>query len=133
VGAQAKAITRDHALGHSLGELSPLAMLYDLAAKVLLLGVGYDRNTSFHLAEYRAPGGQREDQASAILKDGKRVWQTYRDLGLDSGPFPEIGSEFDQSGSVTIGTVGSATARVFQQRDAVDFAQEWLTRHHHWG
>jgi aminoglycoside 3-N-acetyltransferase len=37
----------------SQGEASPLARLYDLDAWVLLLGVGYQRNTCFHLAEYR--------------------------------------------------------------------------------
>jgi len=128
LGTQAGAITRDHALHHSLGELSPLAVMYDLSAMVLLLGVGYDRNTSFHLAEYRVPGGQRVDQASAILKDGVRVWQTYRDLDLDSDPFPTIGTAFEETGAVRTGQVGSATARLFPQRDAVDFAQQWLIR-----
>lgn len=133
LGPQAKAIIREHALDNSLGELSPLAVMYDLGAKVLLLGVGYDRNTSFHLAEYRVPGGQREDQASAILRDGKRVWQTYRDLDLDDGPFPEIGVAFEGTGAVTIGSVGSATAKVFSQRPAVDFARDWLIKHRHGG
>ena len=128
-GAQAGAIVRDHALDNSLGELSPLAVMYDLGAMVLLLGVGYNRNTSFHLAEYRVPGRQREDQASAILKGGVRVWQTYRDIELDSEQFPAIGADFEQNGAVTIGAVGSAMARLFPQRDAVDFARDWMIRH----
>src|SRR5690349_7103098 len=54
-GRHALPITANHALDYGLGEHSPLARLYDLDGSVLLLGVGYERRTSLHLAEYRAP------------------------------------------------------------------------------
>ena len=57
---------------------------------VLLLGVGYDRNTSFHLAEYRAPGTPERTDASPLLEEGRRVWREYRDLALDDEPFAAI-------------------------------------------
>jgi aminoglycoside 3-N-acetyltransferase len=53
-GPAAARIVENHALASSLGEESPLARLYDLHASIFLLGVGYESNTSFHLAEYRS-------------------------------------------------------------------------------
>lgn len=126
LGRHAAEITAGHALDHSLGEGSPLAHLYDLHAHVLLLGVGYDRNTSFHLAEYRAPGGVPVTRGAPILEEGRRVWKEYADIEVDSDPFPAIGAAFEEEGSVRTGLVGSARARLFPQRPAVDFATAWL-------
>ena len=126
LGPHAERITAGHTLEDSLGEGSPLARIYELGGSVLLLGVGYDRNTSFHLAEYRAPGSVHAAESAPILEDGKRVWRTYSDVDFDSSVFPEIGAAFDATGAVRISRVGSATARLFAQRAAVDFAVAWL-------
>lgn len=123
LGPHAARITADHTLNDSLGEGSPLARIYDLDGYVLLLGVGYDSNTSFHLAEYRAPGASRAAQGAPILENGRRVWKTYADIELDTDAFPEIGAALDETGAPRVGRVGSARARLFAQRAAVDFAQ----------
>lgn len=62
-----------------LCEGSPIAKLYDLDAKVLLLGVGYDKNTSIHLADARAnyPGKHECIEHSAIVENCVRVWKEY--------------------------------------------------------
>lgn len=127
-GKKAKVITMKHSLDDSLGESSPLARIHELDGQVLLLGVGYNRNTSFHLAEYRVPAPIRVITGSAIINDGTRVWQRYRDIDLDAGPFPEIGAAFERAEHVQKAKVGSATTRLFSQRHAVDFAQQWMTR-----
>lgn len=127
-GQHAARITAGHTLDNSLGEGSPLARIYELNGWVLLLGVGHDRNTSMHLAEYRAPGAPLHEDAAPILVDGQRVWQTYRDIEVDSEPFARIGAEFEQVEGVRQGLVGSAEARLMPQRAVVDFAQAWLTR-----
>ena len=119
-------ITAGHTLENMLGESSPLARIYDLDGHVLLLGVGYDRNTSFHLAEYRAPGAPRKREGAPIFVDGERRWVWGEDVDLDADPFPQIGEEMERALPVTIGKVGSATARLFRQRPAVDFATRWL-------
>jgi aminoglycoside 3-N-acetyltransferase len=125
-GPRAKAVVRGHELDHSLGESSPLARVYDLGGFVLLLGVGYDRNTSFHLAEYRAGTRPAVEQGTAILSDGVREWVTFPDIDFGDDVFPEIGEDFERTGAVRIGTIGSATARLFSQPAGVDFATAWL-------
>ncbi|WP_244833890.1 AAC(3) family N-acetyltransferase [Clostridium sp. BJN0001] len=54
VGKNAQHLTENHDLRNIFGEGSPLSKLYDLDGYVLLLGVYYNKNTSFHLAETRA-------------------------------------------------------------------------------
>lgn len=123
LGPHAERVAGVHTLDDSLGEGSPLARVYDLAGAVLLLGAGYDSNTSFHLAEYRAPGATRATQGAPVLENGRRAWKAYDDIAFDTDVFPEIGAAFDATGAVRIGLVGSARARLFAQPAAVDFAQ----------
>ncbi|MGZ4032860.1 MAG: AAC(3) family N-acetyltransferase [Tumebacillaceae bacterium] len=40
--------------------------------------------------------------------------------------YPEIGAEFEQTGLVSVGNVGSAMAKLFPQQPAVDFATQWF-------
>lgn len=129
-GQHAAAITAEHALEYSLGEQSPLARIYELDGAVLLLGVGFGNNTSFHLAEYRTQRQTPIMLGAPILEGGQRVWKTYRDIHNDDEPFAAIGADFEQTGQVRVGPVGSATARLFGQRAAVDFAVRWLDDHH---
>ena len=127
-GRNAAFVTKHHSLANGLGEQSPLARVYDLDGYVLLLGVGYDRNTSFHLAEYRAPHAVPTELGAPILENGERIWKRYTDIEIDSDIFPEIGADMERDTQITkIGNVGSATVRYFPQRAAVDYAKEWLT------
>lgn len=128
-GQQAEFVTAEHELDYGLGEGSPLARIYDLDGWVLLLGVGYDNNTSFHLSEYRAPGTTPEDLSGPILVDGRRRWVEYKDIEIDSDIFPEIGKAMEEAHAITVDQIGSAQSRFFSQRLAVDFAQAWLTRY----
>jgi aminoglycoside 3-N-acetyltransferase len=129
-GRHAERITSAHALDYSLGEGSPLARLYDLDGSVLLLGVGYESNTSFHLAEYRVPAARETEHGAPILDDEQRVWATFRDIVLNEEPFVTIGTELEREcpGVVRQGRIGLAEARRFRQCPAVDYAVLWLRR-----
>lgn len=127
IGPHAEAITSNHPLDYPLGEESPLARIYDLDGWILLLGVGYESNTSFHLAEYRLPNPPIEQLGAPLLKDGKHTWTTYHDVKLNADPFKEIGERFEQETGILKGKIGSATCRLFNQRDAVDFAVQWMS------
>ena len=132
-GRHAEEITREHALEGSLGDGSPLARLYALDGWVLLLGVGFGNNTSFHLGEYRAGTSEWTTTGSALLEDGQRVWNTFRDVDWNDDPFVEIGAAFEAAYErerlVKRGAVGSSISLLFPQRPAVDFAQRWLSVH----
>jgi aminoglycoside 3-N-acetyltransferase len=125
-GPNARKIVARHPLDHCLGERSPLARLYDLRAHVLLLGVDHRRNTSLHLAEYRAryPGKREIEQGAPVRRRGKRVWAAYKELDLRVEDFPAIGEAFRER--ERRGQVACAEARLFPQRDIVDFAVAWM-------
>jgi aminoglycoside 3-N-acetyltransferase len=127
-GRHAEFITANHGLEYGLGDQSPLARVYDLDGHVLLLGVPHGNNTSFHLGEYRAPGWKVEVQGAPIMENGQRVWKTFRTFEVDADCFDELGADFEKVHPVKIGLVGSATARLFAQCAAVDFAQKWIAR-----
>lgn len=129
-GKHAAYLTQTHTLSDIFGETSPLAKLYDLDAKVLLLGVGYDKNTSLHLADVRAdyPGKHNCVEHSAIFENGKRVWRAYETLFVDGEDFDAIGAAFEAENEVAIGPVGCATSRLMKQRQLVDFAVKWIEK-----
>jgi aminoglycoside 3-N-acetyltransferase len=125
-GPAASAITSGHSLAEGLGEDSPLARLYDRDAKVLLLGVGHERNTSLHLAEYRSGVRTRAPQSGPVVVDGRRQWVTWDEIDLDADDFPAVGADLERTGTVQLDQVGRAAARLMPQRVAVDFATRWL-------
>jgi aminoglycoside 3-N-acetyltransferase len=129
LGPHAEAITRSHPLEFSLGEGSPLARLYELDGWVLLLGVGYESNTSFHLAEYRVPNPPLEQLGTPMLINGQRQWKTYQDVAINADRFPGIGVAFEAACEFHLAKVGSASTRLFRQRTAVDYAAKWLQEH----
>lgn len=116
-----------HTYAYSLGEESPLARVYDLDGDVLLLGTGYETNTSFHLAEYRADWGAEVGECGGpVLVGGERRWITYEDLDFDSDDFADLGADFERDREVARGRVGEGKARLVPQRAMVDYAEGWL-------
>lgn len=131
LGPEAAAITADHRLESPLGEHSPLMRLYERDAKILLLGVGFERCTALHLAEQWAwPTMEPEHSGSPVMVSGERRWVAYDAPGLgDSEQYGSIGAAFEAAGKATSGEVGSAPSRLFGLREIVDFATaEWRTR-----
>lgn len=129
LGPAAQQLTTDHRLDDACGEGSPLARLYDLDGKVLLLGVGHDSSTSLHLAEYRAGVRGAVQPTAPVLIDGAAQWVTWRDIALHSEDFPALGDALENTGSVRVGSVGQGVGRLMHQRTAVDFAKCWLSAH----
>ena len=92
--------------------------------------MGYDKNTSLHLADARAeyPGKRNSIEHSAVIEDGKRVWKAYETLYVDGEDFPEIGAAFERTHTVQKGQLGGAELRFMSQRSIVDFAVEWIEK-----
>jgi aminoglycoside 3-N-acetyltransferase len=132
-GPKAEFITSGQVLENGLGEGGPLAQLYQLGARVLLIGCGHDKNTSLHLAEHRCdwPGKKRNRQGSPILEDGMRIWKWFDELDLGTDDFEECGKVWEEmlkySSSLVAGKIGLAESRLMSQPELVDFAVEWFT------
>lgn len=129
-GKYAKEITSNHPLTPQFGMDSPLGKMYDLNAKVLLLGVDYDSCTSFHLAEALNDKMPRVKMGTAIMENGKRTWKWFEDFDYNSDDdFKELGTEFEKTGNVTIDKIGNAECKLFDIKPAVQFGKEWLEIH----
>ena len=129
-GRYAQYLTADHDLSNIFGEGSPIGKLYELDGLVLLIGVGYDKNTSLHLADVRAnyPGKHDSTEYSAVMENGRRVWKRYDTLFVDGEDFDEIGEAFESTHSVEKAMLGNGTLRLMRQRELVDFAVEWMEK-----
>ena len=130
-GKNARYFTENHDLSNIFGEGSPIGKLYEMDGYVLLIGVGYDKNTSLHLADVRAsyPGKHMIKESSAIMENGKRVWKTYETLYVDGEDFEEIGQVFEQGCQVKKETLGNGTLTFMKQQELVDFAVQWIEGH----
>jgi aminoglycoside 3-N-acetyltransferase len=129
LGPQAENIIGTHDLDCHLGDRSPLGRLADLGASVLLLGVGWDRCTAFHLAEYRLPEPPSWTYSCIVTMGTDREWVTYSDVKLVDDDFAELGSAFEAADHVAVGPVGNATSRLFTIQAATAFSLEWMQVH----
>ena len=124
-GPCASEIVSDHPLEFGLGDDSPLGRLYDLRASILLLGVGHDSNTSLHLSEIRALGGEASQvkTGAPVINDGQRQWVEFMEPAVDeTDSFPQIGEAFvNETDSVRSGHVALSPALLMSQPAIVDF------------
>lgn len=128
LGKHAQYLTKNHDLSNIFGDGSPLGKLYELDGYVLLIGVGYDKNTSIHLADARAeyPGKHLSTEHSAVMVNGKREWVSYQTLYVDGEDFDRIGAEFEAKKNVAKVPLGNNRICLMRQRELVDFAVEWI-------
>lgn len=123
VGAQAAQLCAVHPLDCLLGPQSPLGRLAQLDAWVLLLGVGYDKCTAFHLGEDRVLPVWRDYRCKVGAE-----WLDFKALAYQDSDFADLGKRFDYEHSATVrqGMVGAAAARLFPLALAADFAAREL-------
>lgn len=130
IGPEAEYLMADHRLDSHLGEDSPLAKLYKMDARVLMIGVGYRSCTAFHLAEYRyRPEPAKQTYACVVNDAGKRRWMAYRDVVLDDREFENIGKALEAELATDSGYVGNAECRLMSLSKAVDFAVQWMAQY----
>lgn len=97
---------------------------------VLLMGVGYDKNTSIHLADARAeyPGKHLSREYSIMLVNGERERVSYWTLYVDGEDFTEIGEAFEALGKTKRVSLGNGSLCLMRQRELVDFAVDWIQK-----
>jgi aminoglycoside 3-N-acetyltransferase len=127
IGPEAEYLMADHRLSSHLGENSPLLKLYKVDARVLMIGVGYQSCTAFHLAEYRYRPDPAEQEYECVVNiEGRRQWKRYRDVVLDDRQFEDIGRAFEENLTIGQDRVGNAACRLISLSSAVDFAVKWM-------
>jgi aminoglycoside 3-N-acetyltransferase len=123
IGPRAADCVGRHDLDCHLGERSPLGWLGREGAAILLLGVGYDKCTAFHLAEYRLPGERpRRAYHCVTAAGGERREHEFWDVDLDESDFAALGGRMDGQPFVGWGRVGAAECRLVPIPRAVAFA-----------
>jgi aminoglycoside 3-N-acetyltransferase len=127
-GKQAEYMMAEHPLTPQFGSGSPLGKLYELNAKVLLLGVDYDSCTSFHLAETMMGHMPSKRMGTAMNENGQRVWKWFTDYAYDAEDFIELGQQYETHYQVKQGKIGQADSRLLELHQAIPFAVQWLER-----
>lgn len=116
-------ITKHHVLTPQFGMETPLGVLYNLDAKILLVGVDYTTCTSLHLAEVIAEINPLVDYETAMFVDGVRKWVKFEDFYYDVSAFNTIGENYEKStNNLLQGYVGMAKSKLIPMRNLVDFA-----------
>lgn len=128
-GPLAQKVVHPHNLVSAFGEGSPLSRLYEMDARVVLLGVGHSNNTSLHLAESRT-GWAREHTITfgvPVMVGRERRWVTYVDVDYDNHDFELVGAAFAAAtGDEVRVPIGAGELIACNVREIVDFATDWL-------
>jgi len=125
-GKYARLIVDKQPLPFALSDQSPLGVMYQLPSYILLLGVGYERCTGMHLAEYRSNVQPVMIQGAATGTAAHPQWQKYLDIDMNSDEFAAIGQAMEAKKMVAVGRIGAAHGRLFKFTEAVDFATAYL-------
>lgn len=125
-GKYARLLCNRQSLHFPLGEESPVARLYELRGKVLLLGVGLEKCACLHLAEYRTECRPVIVEEACYKKDDERGWKNYLDLKIDSAVFKHLEPVLEKSGLIHEEKIGSCQARLFSAAGVIDTATRYL-------
>ncbi|WP_371580528.1 AAC(3) family N-acetyltransferase [Streptomyces sp. NBC_01314] len=125
LGRRAEELLADHDPYCHLGERSPMAALYAADAQVLLLRVGFEVCTAFHLAEYRMTPPPPTRTYRCVVRD-KGNWIEYEDLSLHDGDFGAIGALLPH-GLCTKREFAGKPTFLFGMRDAVDAGRHLMS------
>jgi aminoglycoside 3-N-acetyltransferase len=135
VGALARWVTENHPLNYGSGPGSPLAKLCEARGKVLLLGAPFGSITLLHHVEHvaRVPNKRVVHYKEPVLRDGKPAWVEIEEFDTCGGILPGAEGYFDTipreyllSGKGCCGKIGTTQSYLFDARDFVSFATQWL-------
>ncbi|WP_367160587.1 AAC(3) family N-acetyltransferase [Kozakia baliensis] len=122
-GPLADIILKEQPLDDPFGESSPLARLYEIDARVLMLGVGFQSCTALHLAERRVwPQARRLADGSPMIVNGEHVWVEYSLPETEIAPFAPIEEVLRNERKLSEHKAGSGNAMLASCRDVIDTA-----------
>ncbi len=125
LGAQAETITAVHGPSAWAAD-GPFWQLYELDARIVLLGVPYLRCTWFHVIEQLVQVRYRawiEKRAWLRKADGQieplPTWMYRSHADFVGNDFNKLGAQLEEVGRMRVGAVGNAVTRCFAVRDAL--------------
>ena len=125
-GRHAEQVTSDPFVVPPYSPHSPLARLHNLDARVLLLGVGHDANTTVHLAEILSGVPYRVPKHITIEFGRRPVRIDYLENDHCCQRFELLDAWLRDRGLQSEGQVGHAHARLMRARDVVTVVCEKL-------
>ncbi|MDO4667208.1 MAG: AAC(3) family N-acetyltransferase [Streptococcus sp.] len=128
VGLNAEKITSHHEFDFPFGQTSPLAKLYDMGAKILIIGTDFETNTSLHLSE-NFLGREVIIESSKIYDNGVQKWTDFKNVDLDKyDDYLEIQQRYFQQTVPNMEMINDATIYCFDMKSCVDFTTEYYIR-----
>ena len=130
IGQHARAITEPEC-DFGWGPDSPLATLERLAGRILLLGVGYNVVTLFHLPEFeaRVPYRRANRYPGTVVIGGVERWIAMPAFDKEPGlkyDFEPLGAELEAAGLVRGCEIGQSRVRLFDVQPALALERERL-------
>jgi aminoglycoside 3-N-acetyltransferase len=134
IGRLAEYLTSDHPDGAGFGVGSPLHKLAEKGGKILLLGVGQDRNSLIHVGEALAGALYNEVPfREGWGRSAKRITEQNEEEIVPQVEFPGCSYNFgvmedllNQKGIVRFGQAGNAVTRIMNAQAVLDQVIEML-------
>lgn len=130
IGHYAKEITENQQLDFPFGDHSPLSKMYDLNAKILMIGTDFETNTAIHLAEHSL---DREIiiEKSKIQKNGVSKWVEFKNIDLDIyDDYLQIEKLFFDTHSSRTLKINESKITCFSLMDCVEFTKKYYIERH---
>ena len=125
IGEKAVEIIGEDTFDFPFGEESPLARLYSIGAKVLMIGTDFETNTSLHLAENRLNREVIHEKSKIVTKDGEK-WISFKNIELNLyDDYLEIQKYFMKQFNVNHILINEGTVYLFDMKECVDFTQHY--------
>lgn len=128
-GKYAKLLCNRQSTHFPLADESPIARLYELKGKVLLIGCDFSFCSCMYLAEYH------NETRPIVIKgankqtaNGDSKWKEYLDLDLDTKPFIKIGEIMHKKSMIQETNLESCKMQFFNATDAIDEASKYFEK-----
>ena len=125
IGEKASEIVDQDTFDFPFGEESPLARMYSIGAKVLMIGTDFETNTSIHLAENRLNREVIHEKSKILTKDREK-WISFKNIELDIyDDYLEIQKNFMEQYTVNPISINESNVYLFDMKECVDFAEHY--------
>jgi aminoglycoside 3-N-acetyltransferase len=130
LGPRAAVLTAGHPLDDPEGLDGPVGRAFRAGARVLLVGVDHDADTTVHVAEslLEMPHLAALPDRFPVDGPGGREWRPVRKTTKCSDGFVKLEAHLERAGVIGRGRVGDATAQLLRAEDIVRVVAELVAR-----